>query len=437
MFARHRAAIAGGTDDAAGGKLACYERGMPPQSSTQLSDRALLDATVQAARDERRATADLVALLSEVDARRLYLGEGCASLFSYCTRILHLSEHAAYHRIEAARAARRFPIVLTLLSEGALTLTTVALLRPHLTPDNHAAVLAAARYRSRREVEQQVAALAPRPDVMPLVRRIPAPTCSALPPTEMSTAVAPDELDMTPSLLAPPPCDGSALTARDAAAPASRHVSASDTGGAVLARAPAPRPAAQLAPLAPDRYLLRITISAETYARLRRAQDLLAHAVPNRDPAAVLDRALTELVAKLERTKLAARRLNRACRQAIDRSSEPPPAANRIGRAQDTSPTSLTLFPSSGTPSRHVPATVRRAVWARDQGRCAFHGAHGRCAETSRLELHHVVPFAAGGPTTVANLALRCRAHNGFESEQRFGPWPGRSGDERGPTARA
>ena len=53
-----------------------------------------------------------LALLAEVDARRLYLGEGCSSLFTYCTQVLHLSEHAAYHRIEAARAARQYPVIL-------------------------------------------------------------------------------------------------------------------------------------------------------------------------------------------------------------------------------------------------------------------------------------------------------------------------------------
>ena len=97
---------------------------MPPPSSTQLSDRELLDATVRAARDERRTTAALVALLSEVDARRLYLGEGCASLFSYCTRILHLSEHAAYHRIEAARELHH---ILPFAAGGPTTVANLAL----------------------------------------------------------------------------------------------------------------------------------------------------------------------------------------------------------------------------------------------------------------------------------------------------------------------
>ena len=115
-------------------------------------------------------------MLGELDARRLYLGEGCSSLFSYCTRVLHLSEHAACHRIEAARAARRFPLILDLVADGAVTLTTVALVRPHLTLENHVELLDPARHRTKREVEHLVAALDPMPDAKPLIRRVTART---------------------------------------------------------------------------------------------------------------------------------------------------------------------------------------------------------------------------------------------------------------------
>jgi 5-methylcytosine-specific restriction endonuclease McrA len=79
---------------------------------------------------------------------------------------------------------------------------------------------------------------------------------------------------------------------------------------------------------------------------------------------------------------------------------------------------------------RCAPASVRRIVWARDEGRCAFIGAAGRCRETGRLELHHVVPFARGGPTSAENLQLRCRAHNAYEAEQEFGARVSMSADD-------
>ena len=95
-------------------------------SFSTLTDRDLIAEVKRLAHAERGATVALVASLAEMDARKLYLGEGCSSLFTYCTRVLHLSEHAAYGRIEVARAARRFPVVLERLESGELTLSSVA-----------------------------------------------------------------------------------------------------------------------------------------------------------------------------------------------------------------------------------------------------------------------------------------------------------------------
>src|SRR3954462_6802016 len=134
-----------------------------------LSDADLLTTTAQLAERERHATADLIAALMEIDARRLYLGEGCSSLSTYCPQVLHFSEHAAYGRIEAARAARRFPGILVALASGDLTLTSVTLLGPVLTEDNQARLLAAARHRSKRDVEHLVADVRPQPTVVSTV----------------------------------------------------------------------------------------------------------------------------------------------------------------------------------------------------------------------------------------------------------------------------
>jgi hypothetical protein len=319
-----------------------------------LSDRELLAEVASLAARERDTTARLIASLAELDARKLYRGEGCSSLFTYCTQVLHLSEHAAYARMEAARAARKFPLILELLSDGAINLTTIGLLARHLTAENHRELLDAARHQSKRTVEHLVARLRPRPDVPSSVRKLPQPTVAT-------------------------------------AAPGPRDEPVTELPTVVAVPMPASPNRATVAPLTPERYKVQFTVSRETYEKLRRVQDLLRHSVPNGDPAAIFDRALTLLLESVTRTKLAA-----------------------------TSRPRRWTAPSAS--SRHIPAAVRRQVWKRDGGRCAFVGANRRCSETSFLEFHHVVPYAEGGKAVVENIELRCRVHNAYESEQYFGP---------------
>ena len=286
---------------------------------------------------ERVATARLIASLAELENRRLYLGEGCSSLFIYCTERLHLSEDAAYNRVEVAKAAIQYPVILELLANGSVTVTTVGLLAKQLTVENHQALLAAAVHKSKRQVEQQVAALRPQPDVPSMIRKLPSPADAA---QEHSCDAAPR------------------------------------------------RPI--VAPLAPERFKVQFTIGRETHERLRAVQDLLRHVVPNGDPAVIFERGLVLLLADLKRKKLA--------------------QASRPRRAHEAE-----------RHTRHIPASVKREVWARDGGQCAFIGAGGRCTERGFLEVHHVAPFADGGQATASNLQLLCRAHNAYEAERHFG----------------
>jgi hypothetical protein len=166
-------------------------------------------------------------------------------------------------------------------------------------------------------------------------------------------------------------------------------------------------PRAVVRPLAPERYEIRFTASAEMREKLRLAQDLLGHAIPSGDLAQVLDRALTLLVADLSKRKFAA--------------TERP----RRSRGQSAE-------------SRNVPADVRRRVGARDQRRCAFIAPSGRrCGERRFLEFHHVIPYAAGGQPTAENIQLRCRAHNGYEVDLFYGPGKRRTRGDVVPDGRA
>lgn len=129
-----------------------------------------------------------------------------------------------------------------------------------------------ARHKSKREVELLVATLNPKPDVPSIVRKL--PTLIALP----AQPVPPSRREET----ATP--DVSAPIATPRCVP------------------PEPRPS-EVKPLAPERFKIQFTVSRDTYERLRHAQNLLRHVVPDGDPAIIFERALTLLVAELERTR--------------------------------------------------------------------------------------------------------------------------------------
>jgi hypothetical protein len=59
-------------------------------------------------------------------------------------------------------------------------------------------------------------------------------------------------------------------------------------------------------PLAPERYKIQFTVDRDTHDTLRRVQDLLRHTIPDGDPAAIFDKAITLLLKEISKTKHAA-----------------------------------------------------------------------------------------------------------------------------------
>jgi hypothetical protein len=375
-----------------------------------LSDRDLLAGIDGLAGKERETTAELVAHLAALELRpNLYLAQGYGSLFAYCTEALHLSEDAACNRIEAARACRRFPTILDLLGSGSLTLSSVRKLRAHLTPENHEAVLARAMHRTKEQIGELIAELAPKPDVPATVRKVHTrgPT-EVAPPATVSSASPSRATSM--SL----PMDG----VIDAPVPGAAGIGASPAPPNiedVRAIRPEPRPIVQ--PLSPHRYRVQFTIGQETHDELRRVQALLRREIPDGDPAEIFGRALHLLLEQVERSKLGAttRRRDGAPLR---------PYENRIRSGTDKK---IPTEDKNGIElrerrSRHIPNEVKRKVWWRDAGQCAFVSTGGRrCTERSFLELHHIQPYALDGAATIANISLRCRRHNGYEAEVVFG----------------
>ena len=312
-----------------------------------VSDEGVLERVEMLVGRSNETTAELLAYLAEVDGRGLHLGQACGSLFAYCVERLHMSEAAAGKRITAARTARRFPLLLGMIARGEIHLCGVSLLAPHLTEANHAELLARARHLSKRAIEKLVVEIAPRPDMPSRVVTLPAIESAA---------------------------------AQDVHAP-----------GRVALGSERRHPAA-VAPLAPQRYQIRVTVDEETHAALCQLQDLLSHQIPDRDPAAIISRALAH---ELERTL--ARKTG-----ATER-----PRAPKTPRRRN----------------RHIPAAVRRAVWGRDGGQCAFVDDRGRrCSSRRFIELHHVNNWGRGAEHVPEEIQLRCRAHNQYQADIDYGP---------------
>jgi hypothetical protein len=354
---------------------------------SSVSDDELVRGLLDLLRQSRRVEADIVAHIGEVEARRLYAREAAPSMFAYCTEVLHLSEAEAYLRITVARASREHPILLEMLRDGRVHLRGIAMLAPHLNAGNRGAVLSRAAHKSKREIEDLIAELAPRPDVPTLVRKAPQPRDEhAL--SERSTSAQPLPVQLCPGR----------VEARPSSAP---ETSVRPVPPATLVP-PGAAPALRSSPgsiqaLSPARYRVQFTAGSELVQKLERLKGLMRSSIPSGDLATLIEDAVTE---KLER--LEARRF-----------------------AKTDAPRKALRDASTAPRSRYIPAPVRRAVYERDAGRCRYVDTQGRrCTERDHLEFHHRRPFGYGGEHDPDNLSLMCRAHNAYLAEVDYGKEP-------------
>jgi hypothetical protein len=364
-----------------------------PKSLAHLSDDAVMHRLTELVSQSRRAESDLVAHLAEVDRRRLFAKVAVPSLFAYCTEVLHFSEAEAYLRIAAARASREHPALLAMLADGRLHLTGVAKLAPHLTPANRDELLAKATHRSKRQIEILIAALAPRPDAPTLVRSLPTGPRHQ-PATPIATPAAGGLVKAAPNEAGPFKADATVAPNPPRAAidgPGDGQLRPDAVGASWV---PVSRPAPQAEPLAPGRYRIQFTASEGLWSKLQRLRGHLRHRVPDGDLAGVIEAAVSEKLEQIE--------------------------ARKYGTTR--APRQLVADASFEARSRHIPAAVRRAVSARDGGRCRFVDESGRrCSERERLEYHHRRPFGMGGDHSPGNLSLLCRAHNASLAAHDYG----------------
>ena len=411
-------------------------------SFEELSDAELLTQTRNLVGRSNRLLAELLAHLGEVEARGVHRTRACSSLYTYCIYELRFSEDEAFRRVAAARLVRRFPALLDAVAAGELHLTGLLMLGPHLTEGNFVEVLARAKHRTKRELARLVRILDPLPAVPARIEPLgPAPARAIPGAATWETFVG--------SL-----CPGRDLQAGDRPREWGLEAHDTDAGSntaparvigdretAALARVTSDRETAAPAQAecgseldVAERYAVQFTATEEYVRLVGQAKALLSHTVPNASLDEIHLRAMRAFVGELTKRRYATTMKPRHSRQP---SGAPEPVTFRRQPTDSDSPTPLQEGAERSAPqpqpqpqrrsdepapSRHIPAALRRAVVERDGPRCTYHDDRGtRCPETHLLEFHHRVPFAVRPEHDVANLTLRCAAHNALDAENDFG----------------
>jgi hypothetical protein len=339
--------------------------------------------------------------LAEIEDRMLHLELGFASLFAYCVEALGMSEGAAGRRVAAARVCRRFPEAFECVARGDLHLSALCALSPHLDPANASELFEVCQRKTRRQIEELLAARSPRPDVREQIRRLPVRAHEA-------AAVAPE-------------------------APRRRELEALSVG----------------------RFGVHFTADAELRELIERARALASHRLPKRDLASLMKLVLETFVQNEEKRRFAvgskpravrgdakpagalATPLDRASALPIGAQSTPPGGASTLPAGTSSAPpggasalpalpprkvTLSARFRRTKKRSRYISAAVARSAYLRDRGQCSFVSADGRrCGARALLQLDHITPWAALGTSVTENIRTLCRGHNQLHARNCFG----------------
>ncbi len=268
-----------------------------------LKDGELRRRLVAAIESSRGTEAGVVACIAEFDKRKLYARDASPSMFAWCREVLHLSEAEAYLRIRAARASRKYPVILKMLADGRLHLSAIEKIAPYLDKDGATSLLARASHRSKLEIQQLIAGIAPRPDVKQSLRRLPEAPGATSPPAslldqKLLNGGMSSPVTTVGRLVDPEPTAGGrgsgllATSGTRTAAPATTTATAEPAGALFsrehVAAEPNATPTALAArvvasrglrpdavePLSPGRYALHLTLDADQHARLQRLRAL-------------------------------------------------------------------------------------------------------------------------------------------------------------------
>jgi hypothetical protein len=327
-------------------------------------------------KSERLCQINFILLLNEVYKRRLYMEAGFSSTLQYCVQKFGMTEHSAYKRIQLAKVATKFPVVLEALKERKLSLTTASLIAPKLRENIYREQILQCLGKSKEEVKRIIVSWEPKSDVTESIRHYKVPAITENRAAQENTA------------------QGEILNQFQSSC-SSQHTEFTDSSSDTKHKT------SEVVPLSSERTCLRFSIDMKIEEKLKRATEVCG--VNGLEE--LLDLALEALLEKKDPRRREERREKKI--------------ASSSRKDHRTQKDELVKLSATKHP---IPIRVKDRLLRQSGYQCTYVSPDGhRCAERRKLEVEHVRPRAKGGTNTPTNLTILCRAHNLYRGAQQFG----------------
>jgi 5-methylcytosine-specific restriction endonuclease McrA len=357
----------------------------------------------------RRAEAELLEVLDQVDRKRVFLEFGASSLYGYCVSVLKLSESVTYNLIAVMRKSREVPELREQSKAGTITLSNARRVAAVLTPQNKNEWLERASLMSARQLEKEISKILPRAATRE--------HATYVTPHRIKLELGLSETEMLKFRRIQDQVSQSRqksatleetlmelmnfyLARKCPIEKAKRHaVKKGLTLGLICNDGQSDEPAGnKRAPGAPE------AIEAH------QAPEVAAHAHKADRPAALTANAST------------------STSTSTSVPTDPPARASEMKRDTQVLRPHGDAAPRPKNARTPIPAKILHAVHLRDQRKCQYRvknadeksaqnpkrstASSGICGQTRFLEVHHLRPVSEGGAHTLENLITLCGIHH-------------------------
>lgn len=327
-------------------------------SPKDLSNEALIRKTQTLVAEERKLTTEILWHLHEIQSRRLYAEKGYASLFEYAVQALGYSEASAGRRIAAMRLLADVPEIEPALKKGEISLTTLSTIQNFIQ-----------RKHQQSKAEQGSGASLSKSEKRDLVFSLQGKS-----KRECEKVLI--ELDPLAAL-----------------------------------------PKERERVVSPTQTEIRFVADDALMQKLQMIKDLDGHVQSSPSYLELFHRMADLCLKHLDPLSKKPTQITPPAEPKIQ--TDPARVLQNTGSVQPQSRTQPELQPVN---PRYIPAALKREIWSREQGQCAYQSSDGkRCTSRHALELDHIVPLAWGGKSEPSNLQLLCREHNRLKAVTQLG----------------